>query len=82
MYDKTGNTKGDRKEISESIKGSYHKRLHVIDCLNQLYEIKHLLQDPDAVECALLFHDIVYDPTSKTNEEDSATLAEKMLIQR
>ncbi|MEI8008974.1 MAG: hypothetical protein WCI00_06405 [bacterium] len=56
--------------------------MHAIDCSNELYQIKHLLNDPDAVECALLFHDAIYDPTSKTNEEDSAALAEKMLIQR
>jgi len=40
------------------------------------------MQNPDVVECALLFHDIVYDPTSKTNEEDSAELADRMLTAR
>lgn len=69
-------------EIAQKMKWSYHKRLHVIACSNELYEIKHLLNDPDAVECALLFHDIIYDPTSPTNEEDSAAFAEKMLTQR
>lgn len=49
--------------------------------MNELYQVKHLLQDPDIVECALLFHDIIYDPTSKTNEADSATFADKILTQ-
>ncbi len=82
MYDRLGDWSGDRDEIKEKMKWSYHKRLHAIDCSNELYEVKHLLDDPDAVECALLFHDIIYDPTSHTNEEDSAALAEKMLTQR
>ena len=50
--------------------------------MNELYEVKHLLEHPDVVECALLFHDIVYNPTSKTNEEDSTVVAEKMLTKR
>ncbi|MCX6824433.1 MAG: pantetheine-phosphate adenylyltransferase [candidate division SR1 bacterium] len=82
MYDRLGDGSGDRDEIKEKMKGSYHKWLHAIDCSNELYEVKHLLDDPDVVECALLFHDAIYDPTSHTNEEDSAALAEKMLTQR
>lgn len=40
------------------------------------------MNEPDVVECALIFHDIVYDPeTPKTNEENSAQLAEKLLTQ-
>lgn len=82
MYDRLGDGSGERNEISQKIKWSYHKRLHAIDCSNELYEIKHLLDDSDAVECALLFHDVIYNPLSKTNEEDSADVAEKMLTQR
>ncbi|MCX6825516.1 MAG: pantetheine-phosphate adenylyltransferase [candidate division SR1 bacterium] len=82
MYDKEGNTGGERDDISKKIKGSYHKRLHYVDCLNKFYKIKHLFQETDAVECAFLFHDIVYDPRSKTNEEDSAEFAEKILTLR
>ena len=82
IYDRLGDGSGQRDEIAQKMKWSYHKRLHVIDCSNELYEIKHLLEDADAVECALLFHDIIYDPASHTNEEDSAALAEKMLTLR
>ena len=82
MYDRPISADAKWDEISQKMKWSYHKRLHAIDCSNELYQIKHLLNNPDAVECALLFHDAIYDPTSKTNEEDSATLAEKMLTQR
>lgn len=82
MYDRMGDGSAERDELSQKMKWSYHKRLHVVDCMNELYEVKHLLDNPDAVECALLFHDIVYDPLSKTNEEDSTVVAEKILTQR
>jgi predicted metal-dependent HD superfamily phosphohydrolase len=35
------------------------------------------LTDPAAVEWAVWFHDIVYEPSSKSNEADSAELAGK-----
>lgn len=82
MYDRLWDGSWEWDDIAQKMKWSYHKRLHAIDCSNELYKIKHLLDNPDVVECALLFHDIVYDPISKTNEEDSAALAEKMLTQR
>ena len=34
------------------------------------------LHDQDAVRWAILFHDAIYDPMSKENEERSAQLAE------
>lgn len=58
------------------------KRLHVRDCINELYQVKHLLDNPDAVELALLFHYSVYIPGQENNEEQSSLLAEKTLTQR
>lgn len=81
IYDRPISSDARWDDIAQKMKWSYHKRLHAIDCSNELYQIKHLLQDPDVVECALIFHDIVYDPISKTNEEDSAHLAEQLLTQ-
>lgn len=81
IYDRPLSPNASWDEISRWMKGNHHKRLHIVDCMNELYQVKHLLQDPDIVECALLFHDIIYDPTSKTNEADSATFADKILTQ-
>ncbi|MES2763356.1 MAG: adenylyltransferase/cytidyltransferase family protein [Bacteroidota bacterium] len=48
----------------------YHTLAHIEDVLKQLHDtdlLKH-----DELFLAAVFHDIVYDPKSKTNEEDSA----------
>ena len=41
----------------------------------------HLVADLDALLAAALFHDAVYDPTSATNEADSAALADARLAE-
>jgi predicted metal-dependent HD superfamily phosphohydrolase len=53
---------------------SYHTLEHVEELLklSSIYELQ--LRDPVAVNLSILFHDVVYDPRSKTNEEDSAEL--------
>lgn len=38
-----------------------------------------VLQDPAAVDWAVWFHDVIYDPRSDSNEAASATLAGEML---
>jgi predicted metal-dependent HD superfamily phosphohydrolase len=56
----------------------YHTATHVMWVLRH---VEHLLArtaddvDDDAVRAAALFHDYVYDPTSSTNEHDSADVA-------
>lgn len=50
----------------------YHTLEHIIDVLNKLKE-KGLEQNVELF-LAAVFHDIVYNPKSNTNEEDSANL--------
>ncbi len=57
----------------------YHHRLHIVSCLNDFYKIRNLSNNPDAVERAIIFHDIVYVPWDSDNEEKSAELADKYL---
>lgn len=52
----------------------YHSVQHIIECLKHLDEVRHLLQDAQGVELALWFHDVVYNPQSVQNEDDSALL--------
>jgi len=52
----------------------HHDLAHVEDCLATLDAMRHLAEDAAAIELAIWFHDIVYDPLSRTNEQDSATL--------
>ena len=52
----------------------FHNIGHIDDCLHRLDEVRAHLQDPDAVEVALWFHDAVYVPGDASNERRSAEL--------
>jgi len=52
----------------------FHNIGHIDDCLRRLEEVRPHLQDADAVEVALWFHDAVYVPGDPTNERRSAEL--------
>ena len=53
---------------------SYHNLNHLNDLISQINESKSKYSEKeyDKLILTALFHDIVYDPTSQTNEEDSA----------
>ena len=55
----------------------YHNWNHIQYMLDKFNKIKNREKikgciDKEAIYYAILFHDIIYDPKSKTNEEDSA----------
>ncbi len=54
---------------------AYHTCTHIEACLDKLDSNRALLDNPDAVEIAIWFHDAIYRPFSKNNEEDSAQWA-------
>ncbi len=56
----------------------YHTLEHIHDCLRRLDDVAGLLNDPDAVELGLWFHDAVYEMDAWTNEQRSAELFEKL----
>jgi predicted metal-dependent HD superfamily phosphohydrolase len=57
----------------------YHDRRHLEECLVELDRSRPLAANPARVAAALWFHDVIYDPRSSSNEEDSATLATQCL---
>ncbi len=52
----------------------FHNLGHIDDCLRRFDEIAPRLDDRDAVELGLWFHDAVYEPGDPTNERRSAEL--------
>lgn len=53
----------------------YHTLAHVESMLSLLAQHAHLLADPGAVEAAIWFHDAVYDPRAKGNDNETASAA-------
>lgn len=54
---------------------AYHNLRHLDECLTEFDRVRSSISNPSAVEVALWFHDVVYNPRSTTNEEDSAATA-------
>ena len=52
----------------------YHNQQHIVECLALYEQIKHKLKDANAVLIAIWFHDAVYDPQAKDNEQQSAEM--------
>lgn len=57
----------------------YHNLSHIADCLRQLDAYPGEIQDPVALEIAIWFHDLIYDPRASDNEVRSADEAERFL---
>ncbi|THB65014.1 MAG: hypothetical protein D6B27_09370 [Gammaproteobacteria bacterium] len=57
----------------------YHNLEHIAQTLIAMDEITAIAEYPFTIECALWFHDCIYDTASKTNEADSADYAVKVL---
>ncbi len=49
----------------------YHNLGHIEHCLRELDDLRQQCEDANAVELAIWFHDIVYDPKRHDNEERS-----------
>jgi predicted metal-dependent HD superfamily phosphohydrolase len=62
-----------RRLFGESYR-RYHTMDHIHDCVRRLDEVSKFLDDRDAVELALWFHDAVYETGAMTNERKSAEM--------
>ena len=57
----------------------YHGWSHPLALLKLHAEVEDKLNDAEAVRCAILLHDAIYEPRRKDNESRSAALAAEML---
>ncbi|GJM41221.1 MAG: hypothetical protein DHS20C20_15030 [Ardenticatenaceae bacterium] len=57
----------------------YHNLQHIEHTLGVAEQLKHVATDFTAVQLALWFHDVVYDPRRSDNEAESAAYAETVL---
>jgi predicted metal-dependent HD superfamily phosphohydrolase len=57
----------------------YHNLQHLTELLSLAATHKALIANGDSVRFAIFYHDIVYNPLRKDNEEESAALAVKNL---
>ncbi len=60
----------------------YHTPEHIRHCLSQFDLARAHMHEPDAVELALWFHDVIYDPEARDNESRSAALFETLAAGR
>ena len=56
----------------------YHTLTHINDMITILMNFTDIINDVKSIYLATLFHDVIYDPQSSTNEEDSAALFETL----
>ena len=52
----------------------YHTLTHIEHCLKLIEKISSELQSPEALELAIWYHDVIYRPGAKDNEQLSADL--------
>ncbi len=60
----------------------YHNAAHIVACIGELHGIGASLADEHrgALELALFFHDVLYEPQRRDNEEASAAFAQHFLV--
>lgn len=58
---------------------AYHTLEHIEACFRHLDATLGQSKYPQEIELALWFHDVIYQPFSATNEEESAILAKEFL---
>lgn len=85
LWFRTG-AKGDSRKVYNDLVERYsepHRSYHILDhikqCLMEFGQIFHLARDSNAVEWAIWYHDAIYDPKAKDNEERSADLSAKVI---
>jgi predicted metal-dependent HD superfamily phosphohydrolase len=56
----------------------YHNLNHIKEVLEEFDKVRHLAENPNAIELAILYHDIIYYPKRSDNEIRSAIFLQKV----
>lgn len=67
------------RQLHSGAERGYHSWSHPRALLRLLVDVRDQLNDPLAVECAIVLHDAIYEPTRSDNEKRSAVLAKEMI---
>lgn len=59
----------------------YHNLKHLVDLLSELENVKDKIHNWEVILFTLFYHDIIYKSTKKDNEEKSAELALKRMLE-
>jgi len=77
-----------KENMFQTLKGKYmeesrfyHNLSHVKSLLTLLESLEDKIQDRRAIKFSIWFHDAIYDTKRNDNEEESASLASKMMEQ-
>ncbi|MCM8533682.1 MAG: hypothetical protein NE330_21135, partial [Lentisphaeraceae bacterium] len=73
--DKASRAFSDFKSRYGEIGRFYHTHKHIESCLACFRSVESSVLDPFSLQIALLFHDVMYDPTRSDNEFRSAEYA-------
>jgi predicted metal-dependent HD superfamily phosphohydrolase len=74
--------KQELSELYSAAERHYHGMAHIEALLALAQQYRSALADPEAVETAIWFHDVIYDSRAKDNEAQSAALARQKLGRR
>jgi predicted metal-dependent HD superfamily phosphohydrolase len=58
----------------------YHMFTHIADCLEKFSRVRRKARSSLAMEFAFWYHDVIYDPKAKDNEEQSARFVRDVLL--
>ena len=61
------------------LRRSYHSLQHIQQLFGQFDQVKNNLHEPHIIALALLYHDVIYEPTRSDNELKSAEYAVESL---
>ncbi|MDA2922988.1 N-methyl-D-aspartate receptor NMDAR2C subunit [Patescibacteria group bacterium AH-259-L07] len=58
---------------------AYHTLSHIVHCLDEFDLVRDIATNPNAIEMAIWYHDVIYNTRRTDNEEKSAAIAQRVV---